>query len=315
MKKRVKSKGIVIAIFLAIILIVPLISAGSLQDVWDKITGKATTSPVTISVSVTSAPPTIYNISFSTSVTPIEGPSLTYIVMNFSVNATNGAASLNNGSAMLNLTMAGQPVRVKACAVKDFAGNYANYTCNITFYWYDPAGTWTIYANISDYGGNYVVNGTKTVSISSLTGFVMAPSALTFPSVVAGATNQTSTNDPIVLNNTGNVNITTGNLKINAIDLAGETDHSKFLYASNFSVGNSTGGNIECNYSSTSATQMVNITDTAVAGSYLNIGNFPLNDGSTGQEKLYVCLAKAGYELTQQSYSTTGLGSWTVKIA
>jgi hypothetical protein len=312
MKKSVKIKGIVMILLISFILIAPLISAGFFGDTWDKITGKASSQTVSVNISVTSAPPVIYNVSFSTSVTPIEGPSLTYIVMNFSVNAANGAASLNNGSAMLNLTMAGQPVRVNACTIKDFAGNYANYTCNITFYWYDQAGTWTIYANISDYGGNYVVNGTKTVSIGTLTGFVMAPSALTFPSVIAGATNQTSTNDPLVLNNTGNQNMSL--VKINAIDLAGETDHGKFLFASNFSASNSTGGNIECNVSG-SATAMVNVTDTTVGNTVLNIGNFPLNDGSTGQEQLYVCLRKAGYELTQQAYSTTGLGTWTVKIA
>jgi hypothetical protein len=315
MEKGVKVKGVVIILLISFILIAPLISAGGWSDFWDKITGKATTSPVTISVSVTSQPPVIYNISYITSFTPLEGPALTYVVINFSVNATNGAASLNNGSAMLNITRAGQPFRGNtSCAVKDFGGNYSNYTCNLTMYWYDQDGAWTIYANISDYGGNYVVNGTKTVTINTLTGLVMAPTSLSFPGILAGATNQTSTNDPLVLNNTGNQNISAGNVKINAIDLAGDTDHSKFLFASNFSASNSTGGNIECN-TTASATPMVNITDTAVTNAVLNIGNFPVNDGSTGQEQLYVCLKKAGYELTQQAYSTTGLGSWTVKIA
>jgi len=314
MKKRVKSKGIIIVAFLALILIAPLISAGIFQDTWNKLTGKATTSPVTISVSVTSAPPIIDNISSNPSFTSLEGPSLTYVVINFSVNATNGAGSLNNASAMLNITKAGQPIRVAACTVKDFAGNFANYTCNLTVYWYDQDGVWTIYANISDLGGNYVVNGTKTVTISTLTGMVMSPTSLTFSNIIAGVTNQTATNDPLVLNNTGNQNISAGNVKINAIDLAGDTDHGKFLFASNFSASINTGGNIECN-TTASATPMVNVTDTAVSNAVLNLGNFQLNDGTTGQEQLYVCLRKVGFELTQQAYSTTTLGSWTVKIA
>lgn len=309
-----KKGEITIIVFITLILIVPLISAGIIGDAWDKITGKATSSPVTISVSVTSAPPTIYYISYNTPIILTEGPSLTYVVMNFSVNATNGAASLNNASATLNITKAGQPIRVNTCTVKDWSGNYANYTCNLTMDWYNQDGVWTIYANISDFGGNYVTNSTKTVTVNTLTGMVMSPTALTFSNIIAGSTNQTATNDPITLNNTGNQNITAGNIKINAIDLAGETDHSKFLFASNFSAGIYTGGNIECNVTA-SATAMVNVTDTVVANAALNIGNFPLNDGATGQERLYVCLRKAGYELTQQAYSTTALGSWTVKIA
>jgi hypothetical protein len=307
-----KKGEIVTIVFITLILVVPFISAGILGNAWDKITGKATSSPVTISVSVTSAPPVIYGISYTTPIVLTEGPSLTYVVMNFSVNATNGAASLNNASAMLNITMAGQQTRVKACTIKDWSGNYANYTCNITMYWYDKEGVWTIYANISDFGGNYITNSTNTVTVGTTTGFVMSPTALTFSNIIAGSTNQTATNDPITLNNTGNQNIS--NVTINAIDLAGETDHNKFLFASNFSAGIYTGGNIECNVTA-SATAMINKTDTQVANAILNLGNFQLNDGSTGQEQLYVCLRKAGYELTQQAYSTTGLGSWTVKIA
>jgi hypothetical protein len=316
MKKGVNIKRMLVVLLISFVLIIPFISGGLFQNTWDKITGKATTSPVTISISLTSVPPIIYNISYPSPIVLNEGPALTFVVVNFSVNATNGAASLINNSAMLNLTRTGQPIRLNgtSCAVKDWSGNYANYTCNVTMYWYDQDGAWTIDANISDFGGNYVINHTKTVTVNTLTGMVMSPTALSFASITAGAFNQTATNDPLTLNNTGNQNITAGNLKINAIDLSGETDHGKFLFASNFSASNWTGGNIECNTTG-SSTSLVNITDTAIVGSTLTIGNFQLNDGNTGQEQLYVCLKKAGYELTQQAYSTNGLGTWTVKIA
>jgi len=52
----------------------------------------------------------------------------------------------------------------------------------------------------------------------------------------------------------------------------------------------------------------VNVTSTA-----LPVGNFTLNDGSTGQENVYVCLEQAGSELTAQAYST-GNADWAFKI-
>ena len=42
----------------------------------------------------------------------------------------------------------------------------------------------------------------------------------------------------------------------------------------------------------------------------LTKGNFSLNDGSTGQEKLYFCLRYAGTELSTQAYSTANNTEW-----
>jgi hypothetical protein len=315
MEKRVKSREIVIVVFFAILLIIPLISAGFFQNTWNKITGKAsTTSTVLVNISVNAGVPTIYNISnVSSAITLTDAPSPTYITINFSVNAPNGVATLNNATAAINLTKAGQElIRNGSCAVKDWSGNSANYTCNLTIWWWNNPGTWTVYANISDLGSNYAVtNGSHTVTVNSLTGFVMSPAALTFSSLTAGSINQTPTNY-LLLNNTGNTNVTAGNVQINATDLVGETDKSKFLWASNFSASTLTGGNIECNITG-SATSMINMTFTGVANTIIPVGNYTKSDG-TGQETMYLCLRKVGYELTQQQYSTNQYGSWTVKI-
>jgi hypothetical protein len=314
MKKRAKSKEIVIIMFISFILIVPLISAGFFQDTWNKITGKASsTATVLVNISVTSGSPTIYNITNqSSAITLTDAPNPTFVIINFSVTDPDGAVDLNNASAAINLTKAGQDLRYNSsCAVKDYSGNYANYTCNVTMWWWDAAGAWTVYANISDFGSHITVNGANNVTLNSLTGFVMSPSALTFSSMVTGSTNQTPTNY-LLLNNTGNTNVTTGNVQINATDLVGETDHSKFLWASNFSASIYTGGKIECNITA-SATSMVNITYTAVPNTIISAGNYTKNDG-TGQEQVYLCLRKVGTELTQQQYSTSTLGTWTVKI-
>jgi len=316
MKKSVKIKSVVMILLISFILIIPLISAGFFESTWNKITGMgSSTSPVTLNISVTSGAPTVYAVyNLSSAITLTDAPSPTFIIINFSVTDPDGAANLNNASAAINLTKAGEELRYNSsCAVKNYGGNYANYTCNVTLWWWDASGVdWKIYANISDLGGNIGVNGSNFVTVNTLTGFVMSPSALTFATLVAGATNQTSANDPLILNNTGNYDITTNNVKINSTDLVGETNPSKFLWASNFSASIYTGGNIECNITA-SATQMVNMSDTAVANTILSAGNYTINDG-TGQENVYVCLRKIGVELTQQQYSTNQFGSWSVKI-
>jgi hypothetical protein len=312
MKKSVNVNKSILILLISLILISPLVSAGFFSDVWDKITGDAsTTQNVLVNISITSAPPIIYNVSGLSSVTLTDAPSPTFVIVNFSVNASNGVSTLNNATAAVNFTKAGQPLVINSsCAVKDWSGNFANYTCNVTLWWWYNAGSWQVYANISDLGSNTAVNGTNTVTINTLTGFTLSPSAITFSSLSAVAVNQTPTNY-FTLNNTGNTNTTT--IQINATDLVGETDHSKFLWASNFSASNFTGNKIECNVSG-SATAMVNMTYSTVSSATLYIGNYTKNDGTTGQDKMYLCLRKVGYELSQQQYSTGQFGQWTVKI-
>ena len=315
MKKGVKIKRLFIVLLISLILIVPFVSAGFFQNAWNKITGKASdTANVDLNISVTSGPPVIYAVYNDTSaITLTDAPSPTFVVVNFSVTDPDGAINLVNSTAAINFTKSGEELRYNStCAVKDFAGDYANFTCNVTMWWWDATGLdWRIYANISDLGGNIGVNDSQYLTVNTLTGFVMYPSELNFASMVAGSTNQTPTNH-LALNNTGNVDITSGNVQINATDLVGETDHDKFLWAGNFSASPYTGGNIECNITA-SATSMVNLSYTGVANTVLSAGNYTKNDG-TAQEDVYLCLRQVGVELTEQQYSTDQFGAWTVHV-
>jgi len=109
------------------------------------------------------------------------------------------------------------------------------------------------------------------------------------------------------------VDIASGNVQINATDLEGETTSGQFLFAANFSASPSTGGNIECNASTTDATALVNKTSTGIVGSVLAAGNFTKEDG-TAQESIYLCLRETGFELSPQQYSTNAFGDWTIRI-
>jgi hypothetical protein len=314
MKSRMKMKGVIVVMLISFVLIVPFISAGFFESAWNKITGKASDNQnVLLNISVTSGAPTVYAIyNVTSAITLTDAPSPTFVIINFSVTDPDGAVNLNNASAAVNITKGSGMRSNSSCAVKDYSGNYANYTCNVTLWWWDAGGTdWKISANISDLGANIGINDSKFVTVNTLKGFVMTPSALTFASMPAGSTNKTPTNY-LLLNNTGNTDIGTSGVQINATDLVGETNAGKFLWAGNFSASIYTGGNIECNITG-SATQMVNESYTAVTNTILASGNYTINDG-TAQERVYLCLRQVGVELTQQQYSTNTLGSWTVKV-
>jgi len=308
-----KKKEIIVLMFL-IILTLPIISAGIFDFLKKEITGKATSQSFSMNVSVLSGPPVIYNVSAPSSITLTEGPSPTFVIINFSVNDSDGASNLINSSASINLTKSGEQTRFNnSCAIKDYGGYSANFTCNVTLWWFDGDGTWNILVNISDANYHVSSNTTKTIQINTLSGFVMHPSYLNFSTLTPGTYNQTPSNF-LTLNNTGNQNIASGNIQINASDLRGETNPGHALWAGNFSASQYQGLEIQCNVANGSATSLVNRTYTGIPGLTLPKGNYTLNDGSTGQERVYFCLREVGAELSQQYYSTQNLGAWTIRI-
>jgi len=137
---------------------------------------------------------------------------------------------------------------------------------------------------------------------------VISPQSLTYSGVLPNSVNQTASDDPIIVNNTGNANLT---VQINATSLYGKTDNSKAIYAGNFSVGLTTGAaNPECGLSATTLSES---TFTTITGAVVGRGNLSLNDG-TAQEELYFCIKEIG-SITSQTYSTQQEGSWIIKVA
>ncbi|MBR9701454.1 DUF2341 domain-containing protein [Candidatus Pacearchaeota archaeon] len=238
---------------------------------------------------------------------PNEGPSPTYVIINFTAYDANGASDLNDSTARINFTRTGETTRENlSCSRYATGGNYANYTCNVTMWWFDGAGIWNITAHIKDNQSNSATNASQTFSVGSRTAFVMGPSSLTWAGLSPGATNQTSNNDPLTLNNTGNDIITASNIEINATNLLGEENSSYGLWAGNFSVSYTDAG--ACAGTAMSSSEYTNIT-----AANLTIGNYTVGDG-TAQEELYFCIKVIGSELTDQAYSTSGQGAWTIRI-
>ena len=270
---------------------------------------------VNVTIAAANNPPqivTVFNNSMtSLSSGPNEAPSYTSVIINFSVTDADGASTLNSSTATINFTRSGETTRQNtSCSQYQSSGNNANYTCNVTMWWWDGGGTWNITAFILDNSSSATSNSSTNFFVGSRTAFVISPTSLSWPGLAPGSSNKTSNNDPLILNNTGNYNISLNEIGINATDLLGETDSNFGIWAGNISVSTFTGSSVECN---TSSIKMNSSIFTNITSSILTKGNFTTNNG-TAQEELYFCIRTIGSELTAQSYSTANKGSWTVRI-
>jgi hypothetical protein len=293
-------ENIFLMIFLIfILLIIPMASAGFWSDFKARITGELTSADVDINITVTAGTaPTVPIVRNDTMTNlSVSGPN------DFTAYDADGYDNLDDSSALINFSKTGEETRENAsCAwLADYDTNYSNYTCNVSMWWWDGTGTWDITAYIADLSANDGSNSSYTFYIGTTTGVVASPTNLSFPSVSPGATDSLSTNDPMLFNNTGNLD---QYLEVNSTNLLGEDNASFALYASNFTVNTADA----CEGTAMQDQNYVNIT-----GANLSAGNYTPNNG-TAQEQLYFCLELAGPELIAQAYSTSATDSWTAKI-
>ena len=318
-----KQKRVSVIWVLCIVMVLLLASSAdaSLSD-WANqiragITGHATSQSVVVNVSVTTNAPTVTFVTVVTPRDPTEN-GVTGVSVNFTANDADGVGNINDTSALVNITYTttGEGTRTNStCSKIQSGGTNSNYSCIVNMWYFDIAGTWNVTASIMDASLSLGQNRSTNFTYNSLTAFVLSPASVSFASISPGATNTTSNNDPIILNNTGNYSVTLGNVQMNATNLVGEVTSTQAIYANNMTVGVTTGSNAECDLSATNQTiRMTKSNFASVTNSTLGRGNNSLNNGITGQEQLYVCILLAGNELSQQAYSTAGQGSWTVKI-
>jgi len=319
MVKRGRGTKVVIFLGLLILLIIPLTSAGFFDDFRARITGKAPSQPTNVSVSVTGVNAVtvdVFNNTLTGIVTDPTEDSVNNIEFFVTVTDSDGVNDIDDSATNASFSRAGQPTRTNSSCVLvgDIDANSANFSCTISMYYFYEIGSWNITVFGNDLGNTTAQSNTSQIfQYNELKAIKISPTALTFPSVSPGDINQTSDNDPTLVNNTGNFDVILDNVQINAIDLQGQTISTDFIFAANFSVGIFTGSTVECN---TTATVLVNVTDTFINDTILPPGNNSLsNSNSTsGQEQLFYCIQNVPSDISSQTYSTTGLGSWTVKI-
>ncbi|MCA9485939.1 MAG: hypothetical protein KC506_03785, partial [Nanoarchaeota archaeon] len=182
----------------------------------------------------------------------------------------------------------------------------SHYTCTIDMWYFDEPGDWNINVGVNDTSGLNGYNTTETFQYNVLYSFITSPSEFSF-SGQQGGNNVTSNDDPIILTNYGNANIT--NISLRGIDLYGESQSSYFIGVGNISVGGETGLlDPEC-----AATNLVNGSIEQIAGVELLRGNYSIKN--IGNENLYFCMHTVPSGIPSQDYSTQQGGSWTFYIA
>ena len=308
-----KQKKMIYSIILLFVLFIILISAMFFTNFFSGfkyiITGMASSSqPTNLSISISGANPSqITYVSTIPATNPLElNPETLYI--NLTMYDADGVNDLNDTSISVNFTKSGAITRFNStCAwvADNAAAKSANYTCSVVMWYWDANGQWIINVSGTDLGNKtQIYNDSTNFTYNLLKGMVISPQDLTWTGVTAGAKNQTSNNDPITINNTGNYN---GAINVTAINLLGETINTEMITASNFTVSNNTdGNNIEC-----LGTALVNATAITIINSISNPNNLSLGNGA-GQEELYFCIPFVHPTLSSQTYSTLNVGSWTI---
>ncbi len=312
--KRIFSSFILI---MFILLMISFVSAGFF-DLAKGITGRASSQDTNVSIIVTGINPVSIIVVNSTlagsTVDPSEN-SMKNIAFNVYVGDRDGVSDINDTSVYVNFTRSGVTSRINSSCnlVGDINTTTANFTCTIGMWYFDAPGVWNISVYANDLGNTTLVqNNSFTFSYGQLQAIVISPISLTWTSVSLGAQNQTPTNQPTLINNTGNYNVTSGNIQVKAINLHGQTITTDYISAGNFTASNNTGGSppAEC-----SGTALVNATDTGITNSVLGFGNHSENNNVTGQTRLFYCLNTVPTTVSSQTYSTSTAGAWVVKIA
>lgn len=292
-----------ILFILSIAILLPFASAG-LSDWFGKLTGKVTSQPVDLQIMIGGGnAPTILVLNGSMtdlSFGPNEAPLSTPITIQFLAYDAEGSGNINDSSAKIEFLKAGEITRSNLCSKVSSNATTNIYECLVNMYWWDAPGEWNIKAQIEDLNNNVATDQNKTFSVGGTTGFVAAPLTISWGEINPGTT-QVQANNSIIMNNTGNL---ARNLEVNSTNLIGLSDSTKAIYANNFSINtiNACGG-----------TQMQHLNFIQISGANLGRGNYTLNDG-TGQEEIFFCIETIGSELTQQTYSTSQEGAWTMKI-
>ena len=269
--------------------------------------------------------PIVYWVAPVHSQSITEGGIAQIINLTFNVSDANGKDDIDNSSAQIRISLPGETDRFNtSCATGASTATTIQFNCTVGIWYFDGAGSWTINVSIKDKSSTYAENRSTSFELLSTTAMTMSPNALTWATLELGRTNQTSNNDPIRINNTGNKNIAVGGITVAGYNLQGITTTTDFINAENFSIApvNFTGsgvGTAECN-----GTQLFNGTSGAAAPQAISIanitrGNNSIDDGTaaSGQEELFVCLRFVPLGITRQSYDTSGAHTkpWSIAVS
>lgn len=270
------------------------------------------------------AAPIINFVSNTSIITITEGGITTMTNITFNVTDANGIGDINNLSAKVRVSLAGEADRVNdSCTPYSSFGNTITFNCSVNIWYFDGAGTWTVNVSIEDDSNTYAENRSGTFELLSTTSMTMSPAALTWPTLDLGQINMTSNNDPIIINNTGNKDIASGGVTAEGYNLQGESVDTDFINVKNFTMSVSNGTSdctgISCFECANPSAIFVNNSARTVGSANITAGNNSIDalDSSSGQETLFVCLRRVPLEIARQTYSTAGAATaqWIISVS
>ena len=230
------------------------------------------------------------------SATPTEGANQTLYFI-FNVTDPDGAGNLNNSKALVRINASGVERNSTSCAATDVSATMRSFNCSVVITYYDSAGNWTVNSSIADNNQNAASNSSQTFTYGSLKAMTISRTSMGFGTVVPGAADQASANNPLQVNNTGNQNLVQVN--VTAYDLVGAQNSSYTIQVGNFSVNIS---------DSAAGIAMVNATAVTIPDAVVSAHN----DSTQSAQSLYLYL-DVPTGLKPQNYSA--LAGWVVTVS
>ena len=174
-------------------------------------------------VTITNSAPTIDTVTASSKAPTVPGGG-TVISLNFNATDTNGVKNIVTASAFMNISRADEVTRTGSecwSLSNSSDGQTQNISCNITVLYYDEPGAWHICAYVTDGTANDSDCATADLTMGNLDEVNVIDTALTFTGL-PGDTNVAASDNPLVINNTGNQNYI--KLDITGYNLTGGDD-------------------------------------------------------------------------------------------
>jgi hypothetical protein len=235
--------------------------------------------------------PFINNLTAVPNINPITG-NITYVYINFTATDADGVNTLNDGSATIVFNKSAMQ-RTGSCTPNDINTITTLYICNVSMWYYDNPGVWSINVSVSDYTGRIASNATTTFIYNTLSSITLNNSQLSFGTIYVRYP-QGASNDPILINNTGNVDFT--NISLRAFDLVGITYTNYIVRADQFAV---------------STTDAFNIT--LQNNTFVNITGITLPYGVAGTQNIYMWV-NLTYDIPAQDYTSNVHGAWMIMV-
>ncbi|MBU1030411.1 MAG: right-handed parallel beta-helix repeat-containing protein [Nanoarchaeota archaeon] len=158
--------------------------------------------------------PTITSVQSLSAQNPTDGTT-TSVEINFTVQDTD--SNHNHTSTSVSFTKDAVS-RTGTCSNNTLDSENVTYNCSVDMQYYDLPGSWTINVSIEDDEGESAYNDTTTFTYNYLYAFRLEKASISFSSAVPGTQGLNASDDPQILNNTGNANFTYVN--ITGYDLA-----------------------------------------------------------------------------------------------